>query len=54
MKDQRASYNHKLKFTLSVGEEGPQSSTDDVILEGSGLRISAAIFQGNSLPQIKV
>ncbi|KAK3862970.1 hypothetical protein Pcinc_031206 [Petrolisthes cinctipes] len=49
--DQRASYNHKLSFFLSVGELGPQASTEDVILEGAGLSISAPIFaQGHTLP----
>ncbi|KAG7171849.1 Laminin subunit gamma-1-like 1 [Homarus americanus] len=49
--DQRASYNHKISFFLRVGELGPQSSTEDIVLEGAGLTISAPIFaQGNSLP----
>ncbi|XP_069998126.1 laminin subunit gamma-1 isoform X4 [Penaeus vannamei] len=49
--DQRASYNHELSFLLRVGELGPQASTEDIILEGAGLSISAPIFaQGNPLP----
>uniref|UniRef100_A0A0P4W2M2 Laminin subunit gamma-1 n=1 Tax=Scylla olivacea TaxID=85551 RepID=A0A0P4W2M2_SCYOL len=49
--DQRASYNHKLSFYLRIGELGPQATTEDIILEGAGLAISAPIFaQGNSLP----
>ncbi|XP_071512701.1 laminin subunit gamma-1 isoform X2 [Panulirus ornatus] len=49
--DQRASYNHDLSFFLRVGELGPQASTEDIVLEGAGLTISAPIFaQGNSLP----
>lgn len=53
--DQRASYNHKLSFYLRIGELGPQATTEDVILEGAGLAISAPIFaQGNSLPSTQV
>ncbi|XP_050698804.1 laminin subunit gamma-1-like isoform X2 [Eriocheir sinensis] len=49
--DQRASYNNELSFYLRIGELGPQATTEDVILEGAGLAISAPIFaQGNSLP----
>ncbi|XP_069161690.1 laminin subunit gamma-1 isoform X3 [Procambarus clarkii] len=49
--DQRASYNHELSFFLNVGELGPQASTEDIVLEGAGLSVSAPIFaQGNSLP----
>lgn len=53
--DQRASYNHELSFYLRIGELGPQATTEDVILEGAGLAISAPIFaQGNSLPSTQV
>ena len=53
--DQRASYNHKLSFYLRIGELGPMATTEDVILEGAGLAISAPIFaQGNSLPSTQV
>ncbi|XP_066981652.1 laminin subunit gamma-1 isoform X2 [Macrobrachium rosenbergii] len=49
--DQRASYNHDLSFLLRIGELGPQPSTEDIILEGAGLTISAPIFsQGNPIP----
>ena len=53
--DQRASYNHKLSFYLRIGELGPQATTEDIILDGAGLSISAPIFaQGNSLPSTQV
>lgn len=53
--DQRASYNHKLSFYLSVGELGPRASIEDVILEGAGLSITSSIFaQGHTLPSTEV
>ncbi|VVC25129.1 Hypothetical protein CINCED_3A009745 [Cinara cedri] len=50
--DQRSSYNHDLTFKLSIGENSPEPTINDVILEsGSGIRITQAIFgQGNVLP----
>ncbi|CAL4069011.1 unnamed protein product [Meganyctiphanes norvegica] len=49
--DQRAAYSHYLSFMLNVGELGPQASTEDIVLEGAGLTISAPVFaQGNPLP----
>ncbi|XP_067121237.1 laminin subunit gamma-1 [Centruroides vittatus] len=51
--DQRASYNQFLSFVLRIGEEGPQVTVEDIVLEGSGLSISTPIFgQGNPLPTI--
>ncbi|XP_052121293.1 laminin subunit gamma-1 isoform X1 [Frankliniella occidentalis] len=52
--DQRASYNQDLSFHLRIGENGPSPTVQDVVLEGSGLSISQAIFgQGNKLPTVK-
>lgn len=50
--DQRSSYNHDLTFKLSIGENSPEPTINDVILEGGpGFRITQAIFgQGNQLP----
>lgn len=49
--DQRGAYNQFLSFTLKIGEDGPQATLEDVILEGAGLSISLPIFgQGNALP----
>ncbi|XP_055378436.1 laminin subunit gamma-1 [Condylostylus longicornis] len=50
--NQRASYNHLLKFQLHlVGQISPNPSSYDVILEGSGSKIALPIFaQGNPLP----
>ncbi|XP_030385859.1 laminin subunit gamma-1-like [Scaptodrosophila lebanonensis] len=50
--DQRASYNRDLKFKLQlVGQVGPSTSAHDVILEGSGSKISLPIFaQNNGMP----
>ncbi|XP_054719317.1 laminin subunit gamma-1-like, partial [Uloborus diversus] len=49
--DQRASYNQFLNFTLRIGEEGPQATLEDVVLEGAGLAVSLPVFgQGNPLP----
>lgn len=51
--DQRSSYNQFLSFVLRIGEEGPQVTVEDIVLEGSGLSISTPIFgQGNPLPSI--
>ena len=55
LRDQRASYNHYLSFTLQVTEQGPQPTTEDIVLEGAGQRISVAIFsQENKLPSQEV
>ena len=52
--DQKASYNQFLTFNLRIGEEGPRTSYDDIVLEGSGLKISQPIFgQGNPLPNLR-
>lgn len=50
--DQRSSYNHDLTFKLSIGENSPDPTIYDIILEGgAGLRVTQAIFgQGNPLP----
>jgi len=50
--DQRSSYNHDLTFKLSIGENSPDPTINDIILEGgAGLRVTQAIFgQGNTLP----
>lgn len=50
--DQRASYNHLLKFKLQLVDQiGPNPSSSDIILEGSDAKISLPIFaQGNPLP----
>ncbi|XP_050422694.1 laminin subunit gamma-1 isoform X2 [Adelges cooleyi] len=50
--DQRSSYNHDLTFKLSIGENSPEPTVNDVVLEGgSGIRITQTIFgQGNPLP----
>jgi len=50
--DQRSSYNHDLTFKLSIGENSPDPTINDIILEGgAGLRVTQAIFgQGNPLP----
>ncbi|KAL1415178.1 hypothetical protein MTO96_029694 [Rhipicephalus appendiculatus] len=52
--DQRASYNQNLTFTLRIGEDGPQSSVEDIVLEGTHGSVSQHIFgQGNGLPSIR-
>ncbi|XP_050538498.1 laminin subunit gamma-1, partial [Daktulosphaira vitifoliae] len=50
--DQRSSYNHDLTFKLSIGENSPEPTVSDIMIEsGSGLRITQTIFgQGNPLP----
>ncbi|GIY97709.1 laminin subunit gamma-1, partial [Caerostris extrusa] len=49
--DQRTAYNQFLSFTLRIGEEGPQATLEDIVLEGNGLSVSLPIFgQGNPLP----
>ncbi|GFG33810.1 hypothetical protein Cfor_03510 [Coptotermes formosanus] len=49
--DQRASYNQDLTFKLRIGENGPSPTVEDIVLEGSGLSITQAIFgQRNPLP----
>ena len=53
--DQRASYNQELKFQLRIGGPQAQASTEDIILEGAGLMVSAPIFaQNNPLPNEQV
>lgn len=52
--DQRYSYNQFLSFDLRTGEEGGRASVIDIVLEGSGQRVSSAIFtQGNKMPSIE-
>lgn len=52
---QRASYNQLLKFSLWIGENGPQSSATDIILEGDGKSVTNTIFaQNNRIPAITV
>ncbi|XP_077506239.1 laminin subunit gamma-1 isoform X2 [Amblyomma americanum] len=52
--DQRASYNQNLTFTLRIGEEGPKSSVEDIVLEGAHGSVSQHIFgQGNGMPSIR-
>ncbi|XP_013780127.1 laminin subunit gamma-1-like isoform X1 [Limulus polyphemus] len=52
--DQKSSYNQFLHFTLRIGDNVPQATVEDIILEGSGLTISQPIFgQGNPLPNVK-
>ncbi|XP_018015390.1 laminin subunit gamma-1 isoform X2 [Hyalella azteca] len=49
--DQRFSYNQYLKFQLRIAGTQAQASTEDIILEGAGLVVSAPIFaQNNPLP----
>ncbi|XP_046546813.1 LOW QUALITY PROTEIN: laminin subunit gamma-1-like [Haliotis rubra] len=50
--DQRFSYNRFLTFTLRVGDEsGARASIIDVVLEGSGQKVSGPIFAaGNRMP----
>lgn len=53
--DQRASYNQDLTFKLRIGENGPSPTVEDIVLEGSGLSITQAIFgQRNPLPSTVV
>ena len=53
--DQRASYNQDLTFKLRIGENGPAPTVEDIVLEGSGLSITQAIFgQLNPLPSTAV
>jgi len=53
--DQRASYNQDLTFKLRIGENGPSPTVEDIVLEGSGLSITQAIFgQLNPLPSTAV
>lgn len=52
--DQRLSYNQFLTFDLRTGEEEGRASVVDIVLEGSGQRVSSAIFtQGNKMPGIE-
>lgn len=54
--DQRASYNRVLKFRLQlVGQQRPDTSPYDVILEGAGTKISLPIFsQENKIPDQQI
>ena len=48
------SYNQFLSFDLRTGEEDGRASVVDIVLEGSGQRVSSAIFtQGNNMPSIE-
>ncbi|XP_064457402.1 laminin subunit gamma-1-like isoform X3 [Ornithodoros turicata] len=52
--DQRSSYHQNLTFTLRIGEDGPRSSVEDIVLEGAHMTVSQPIFgQGNHLPSIR-
>lgn len=52
--DQRASYNQNLTFHLRIGENGPEYTTRDVVLEGAGFSVAQAIFgQNNPVPTVK-
>lgn len=51
--DQRFSYNQFLRFDLSIGDGRPHPLAVDVVLEGSGQRISTAIYtQSNPMPTV--
>ncbi len=52
--DQRFSYNRYLTFTLRVGDAaGARASIIDVVLEGSGQKVSGPIFAaGNQMPGV--
>jgi len=51
--DQRFSYNQYLSFDLRLGEEGARPTSMDVMMEGSGLRVSLPIYaQGNPMPRV--
>lgn len=53
--DQRASYNHLIKFTLRIGDDRPTPTATDVILEGGGAHVTNTIFaQNNSIPRVQV
>ena len=58
--DQRAVYNHQLRFKLRIGAEdtGARPSVEDIIIEGSGkipLKISLAITeQNNPMPSYQL
>lgn len=53
--DQRASYNQLLQFTLRIGENRPIPTSTDIILEGSGARVTNTIFtQNNQIPSVHV
>lgn len=52
--NQRASYNRDLKFTLRIGENGPNPTARDIILEGAGTSVTNTIFaQNNQLPSVQ-
>ncbi|OWF54908.1 laminin subunit gamma-1-like [Mizuhopecten yessoensis] len=52
--DQRFSFNHYLTFDLRIGQERPRPLAVDIVLEGSGQRISTAIYtQSNPMPSIQ-
>lgn len=52
--NQRLSYNQFLSFDLRTGEEEGRASVVDIVLEGSGQKVSSAIFtQGNKMPGIE-
>lgn len=53
--DQRASYNHLLEFSLRIGDNRPNPTATDIILEGNGASVTNTIFaQKNSIPTIQV
>lgn len=53
--DQRASYNHDLKFTLFTEENSAYTPSTDLILEGAGTYISIPVIsQRNVAPSGKV
>lgn len=53
--DKRASYNQLLHFTLRIGENRPNPTATDIILEGAGSYVTNALFaQGNKIPAIQV
>ncbi|XP_063546963.1 laminin subunit gamma-1 [Cydia strobilella] len=46
--DQRPSYNHKLKFTLRLGESRGYPSAQDIILEGAQESVAINIYAQNN------
>ncbi|GLV33913.1 Laminin B2 [Carabus blaptoides fortunei] len=52
--NQRASYNRNLKFTLRIGENGPNPTSGDIILESGPTQVTNTIFaQNNQLPSVQ-
>lgn len=52
--DQRFSYNQFLSFSLRIGEETASASIIDIIIEGSGQRISIPFYyQNNPTPGVE-